>query len=169
MKLATDYIIKQGEETYYASISPCCWMYSNYGMQVKVSSDPGAYNAESHFIRWSTLYANATEQEVIAKITEFFKQGGAAIIKKAVADWAVEEKRFRAEIAELDRQQAEEDAKEHAKAKAAGYTHYIIYWIHGVGDDVQKKAFTKGEPTQTTINRLLGRSAIKTDYKIFVL
>jgi len=60
--------------------------------------------------------------------------------------------------------------KDKAKAKAKGFTHFVLATIHpSSGDDYQTGCFYPFEPTQQDILKLLKKSTVKNDYLVEAL
>ncbi|HCF4080915.1 hypothetical protein ACEP6V_21605 [Pseudomonas aeruginosa] len=148
---------------YSAEVSPCCWMYQNYGLQLKVELANGGHTfVHTHKI----LFEEATVQQATELI------GGLRICacsKCSSPAWdpstlktnrkGLCEACFIAEIrAEIEADQKEEEArlkKLDARRKAEGYTHRLDAWIHpAFSDDFQVTAWIQN-PTEESVKKFL--------------
>lgn len=167
-----DFTVNHNGVTVFASVSPCSWMYPNYGMQVQVATKKNACNAESELIKWSTPFDQSSDADVTTHIIAFMNAGGVAKLEQKVVSWAVESKKLRAEIDRAEVRAKARAAKYAAKMKAEGYTHRVLAWVHPAsGDDYQVEFFSKRQPTDAEIVKLLKnrRSQVTNDFCVEAL
>ena len=163
-----------------ASISPCSWIYDNYGLQVKVEMPRGG----NVFVRdRATRIADATQADVErlfngVRICKCKRCGKPAFDPQSVETnrGGLCEACF---VQDLDKEfqkatQAENRklARLDAKRKKEGYTHRVSAWIHpDDGDDYQMEFWLKNTPTEAQIKALLKRngSTVLDDYQIVAL
>lgn len=167
LKDYTKFKLRYKGQLVYASVSPCSWMYRGYGLQLQLSLKENGYNAESVFTNDKSFDCYGIPVEDITPKAQslavtYLQTKGLEPLQKALDFWAAAEKKWEETLKEEEAQLL----RDHAKAKAKGYTHYIIGWVHNTGDDYQVGAYTAGVPTEAQIKKLLKWSVVKTDYII---
>lgn len=161
--------------TVHVSISPCSWMYPNYGLQIQLSLAPNACNAASRFANDKTLNAYNTKGQALVEMAQacaarWLAEHGTQPLRQAEADWAEALAGFEIENARSEEKRKKKEAASIAKRKAEGYTHRFIAVIHPKsGDDYMIEAFVQGAPTDVQITKLLAKSVVKNDYRVDVL
>ena len=163
-----------------AEVSPCCWMYEGYGLQLSVSLVTGGMV----FVRdKSVQMANATIADVNRLLTPIklipCKTCGTLTFDPTTVETnrkGLCEKCFLEELeVKWQKEQAKEDQKLQAqdkKMKAKGSTHRVTAWVHpSRGDDYQVDIYWPREPKPETIEaKLKGlKSQITNDYSVVVL
>lgn len=153
----------------YSEVSPCSWMYPDYGLQIGVRLNVNYPNIATHFLFDKTLpYAKATEADARKMIKDFLDAGGMEILKAAEAKWQALQQKMVVSEAERAKKLAAEDKE----AKRKGYTHKLVAWVHPAsGDDYMVSAYAKPAPTDAMVKAMLKRrkSTVLTDYKIVEL
>lgn len=172
----TTFKVQYGGETVHCSISPCSWMYPDYGLQVQVSLDEKGVNAASEFIRDAAFkvtrenIAEALERAKVIATAWLASHDGVVVLRRKAAEWKRIDAEFAAELAKEDKAERRRIASRKSRAKSKGFTHRFVGWVHpSQGDDYQVEAFTVGEPTASQVAKLLRGSAVKTDYVVEAL
>ncbi|MCK9987743.1 MAG: hypothetical protein AzoDbin1_04215 [Azoarcus sp.] len=164
-----------------AEISPCCWMYPGYGLQVTVQMKDGG-NVIKH--RKDVIWEQATESQVI-EFTESIGVCSCSRCGKPAFDPATCDTN-RAGLCEhcflsdLDAQHKKSKAKEEQKLKRRdaakkrqGFTHRVTAWVHpeAGGDDYMVDLYCKGKPSAAQIKAELKKSGSRVldDYQILEL
>lgn len=163
-----------------ASISPCSWMYDNYGLQLSVAMHGGG-TVTVHDS--STRFASATSADVerlfdTVRICQCKRCGSPAFDPQSAKTNrnGLCETCFMQDLRkQLDKATQAENrklARLDAKRKKEGYTHRVSAWIHPEdGDDYQMEFWLKNTPTEAQIKALLKRngSTVLDDYQIVAL
>lgn len=171
--IVTVIVVTYDNREVYVEVSPCSWMYPGYGLQIKMATKPSAVNAESvfdcdksvevdEFMSQDELYKLAQRQAIA-----WLEKNGVEILDQKVLEWS----KTHAVLAERVKQTHEKEKQDYVKRMTAhvkaGYTHVLRAWIHpSRGDDYQVEACFKGKPTPKQIRATLGKSMVKTDYKL---
>lgn len=139
----------------YASVSPCCWMYPGYKMQVKINlGEREEANNRSQFINWPTPYAQCTDEEFYEHVVDFATKGGIRKLKQRNAEVDAME----AEFAKLQALHIAAERQKDAEHKAAGYTHKVIGWVHPKeGDDFSIRYYIQGKPSHDSVQSVMLR------------
>jgi hypothetical protein len=164
---------------YKADVSPCCWMYPHYGLQIGIYlQDGGKVHAHTKDVTFSEATLDNAHQ-LIAKVklcscslcgepaidpsTASTNRGGKC--EKCFIKALDEE--FKADLAKQEARLRKQDAKQ----KAKGFTHRIEAWIHPAnGDDFQISVWMVN-PTTEAIQSVLKKqkSTVLTDYQLIEL
>ena len=162
-----------------ASISPCSWMYPNYGLQIQIRIE--STGGTAYILNRSLPFAQATEDDVRAMVAsvrivhcprcqspafdpatvETNRSGlcEACFLKDLSAKYDAAKKKEAAKLARTD-----------ASMKLKGMTHRVDAWVHpsGGGDDYQMQLYVRGEPSEGLIQKELKRagSSVRTDYAV---
>lgn len=181
MSLPRDTVITApcGEHTLKATISPCSWMHSNYGLQLGVTIDELAGEAFVH--TKAVTFEQATEADALAllapvKVIACAACGGPTFdrttvdfgtnaeghchkcfMKKLNEEYAASEAAEEAELRELD-----------AQHLAEGYTHRVDAWLHPAQGDDEQVSFWMQNATDKAVKKELKAmgSQVLDDYKI---
>lgn len=162
-------------------ISPCSWMYPNYGLQVKITMAGGG---DCFFHEKDKLFADANEDDLnklfdqvrLVKCSRCGKPAFDPMVCGTNRDGLCEScfiddlnKEFQ-KVHEKERQKL---AKLDAKRKAEGFTHRVSAWIHPSqgGDDYQVEIWFKRDPPQKEITDFLRKkkSSVLDDYQVLTL
>jgi hypothetical protein len=163
-----------GEQVKFA-VSPCSWMYLNYGLQVQVWVGEHTGDAGSKFINDKTIAATELPRQnlnaiALGMIEKWLAENGTAPLHDAVRVYEEADAKFKAEEAKEQKRAEARQARQDARQKAKGYTHRVDMWIHPArGDDYQATAYVVGTPDEVVISKLLRSSRIKTDYTVVAL
>lgn len=163
-----------------AEVSPCSWMYPNYGLQISVTMSDGGGKAYVH--EKELAFGDATVGDMgrlleTIGVISCVKCGKPAFNPDTVKTNREKqcERCFMSELnAEFEKErkkQADRMVKNDAKYKKKGYTHRVDAWLHrDSGDDVQVSYYMK-DPTDDVIRAQLrkDRSIVLDDYKIVQL
>lgn len=167
----TDFAFMHDGVKVFASISPCSWMYAGHGLQVQLAVVENAVNAESEFICDKATKVVKVTPAILAKAKKnaksWVKENGVKCLQKLHDSWQKKNAAFAAEFAAEEARFARLEAARIKRMAKQGYTHRIVGWVHPAqGDDRQFEAYSVGAPSKATINKLLARSVVKTDYKV---
>ncbi len=181
-----------GETPITVSISPCSWMYANYGLQLhfKLPHDYATPNG-GHFEvlkkPWATLDEADFQSMVDAMaarlatggVTVCASCGGSAWNRAMFPSQYRDERCERCFMAELQKQfdadsqkQTAAQARKDARQKAKGFNFRVDAWVHPTsGDDKQVGCYMQAEPSKDDMAKLLKaqRSNVLTDYKVLPL
>ncbi|WP_176000295.1 hypothetical protein [Burkholderia vietnamiensis] len=163
-----------------AEVSPCSWMNSKYGFQIKVTMSDGGGNAFVH--EKELAFADATVGDMSRLLETIGVISCVKCSKPAFDPDTVrtnrEKKCERCFMGELNAEfekgrekAARRMAKNDEKYKKQGYTHRVDAWIHrDAGDDVAVSYYMK-DPTDAQIQAELrkARSVVLNDYKLVQL
>lgn len=159
-------------------ISPCSWMYPNYGLQVQVTMENNGGNV--YLLDKAVKFENATEAD-LNRLFDRVKLVKCKICGKPAFDpTAAETNRdgkcetcFVGQLRkQFEKDQKKEDqrmAKLDAKYLKKGYTHRVDAWIHpAAGEDSMVTFYTQGEPSKDLIAAQLrkARSTVLDDYTV---
>jgi hypothetical protein len=175
-----------GDLRVQVTVSPCCWMYPGYGLQVEYRTPDGAshghlQNKKLDVARNREAAKRADVEALLARLTPArCACGKATLLNPQDAGQSYDRagtcepcflKRLREEFAREDEQFQQELAREDKKRKKQGYTHRIDAWVHAGGDDQEVSWYTKGRPTDAQVKALLKRrrSRVLDDYKVVEL
>lgn len=162
------------------NVSPCSWMYQNYGLQVQINMAGGGC---IYILDKELPFEKATEDDLNRMFDQVrivaCKRCGKPAFDPSVHDTNREglcEGCFMSDLdAELEKATKKEEAqfkRLNAKYKKDGYTHRIDAWIHPKhgGDDYQASFFVKGEPSKSFIEKELAKtSRVTSDYTVVKL
>jgi hypothetical protein len=168
----TENVIDHNGEQVFFSVSPCSWMYPNYGLQVQLSLAENAVNAESEFIldkAFDAMKKPMPELEAAAKgmAEKWLAENGAAILHERVATWRARASEFDAEMQKEAKREAAAQKRRDKSHKAKGFTHRVNAWIHpDQGDDFERIAYVVGKPEKADIAKILSSSTVKDDYVV---
>lgn len=176
--------------TLAVEVSPCCWMYPGYPMQVKYLSTDGrswGYVADQ---QWAENTATREDvQQMLerhlspepcdkCRHTHLFndtdktgKEGKASGARLHTCEVCFLAK-LDAEMDQIMAAERDEVAENDRKMKRQGCTHRVTAWVHpNQGDDRQVYLYMKGEPTAAQIQAELRklRSVVLDDYTIHKL
>lgn len=168
---------KCGDHTLIATVSPCCWMHPNYGLQLKVELEGTGCQAFLH--KKALKYADATLKDALDMLAVVQVVPCKTCSKPAFDPTTIDTNRDgqceTCFMTALNAEYAKEEAKEQkklarldAKRKAEGYTHRVDAWIHPAqgGSDYQLSMWMQNPTTETIQNALKKeRSVILTDYR----
>ena len=164
------FLIEHNGTKVFCEISPCSWMYANYGLQVQLSLKENANNTESKFINDKNIICFDVPlplKEANNLATGWLGANGIKPLQNSIDAWNKAKEEFDKERIIDEAKEVKRAAKMSAKRKAEGFTHLFTGWIHpACGDDYRVEAFIKGVPTNTDIANLLKKSTVKDDYKI---
>ncbi len=161
----------EGEQVFF-SVSPCSWMYPNYGLQVGISLTQNAVNAVSEFIIDKGVEAtNRPMQELddAAKVMveKWLSENGTKILHEKAAKWKVAAAEFAAESEKENKRMAAAQKRSDARHKAKGYTHRVDACIHPAhGDDYLTSTYVVCTPDKAQIDKILRSSVVKDDYVV---
>lgn len=158
-------------KTVFVAISPCSWMYPDYGLQVRISLQPNAVNAASVFkcdksLKWSGD-SGEMSRRALAIAEDYLAENSTGEIESVVAKWDAYQEEFRVkQIEERERERSEE-----LDMRRRGFTHKTDLWIHpeNGGSDHSVRLYTTGEPTKAQIQKELRGSIVKDDYRTSIL
>ena len=163
--------------TVEVEVSPCSWMYANYGFQFGYKANDGSSAAYCN--RNGLTCEDATPADVQAMLDALTvgacdKCGRPHLVNPdSNRGETCEECFVTAIIAELKMEQAKEDkrkAAEDAKMKVKGYRYKTVAWVHpsAGGDDYQVVMYTVKRPLKAEVQAMLKkkRSSILDDYNI---
>lgn len=164
-----------------ASISPCSWMYDNYGLQLSVAMQGGGGTVTVH--DRSTRFASATSADAerlfdMVRICKCKRCGSPAFdpqSAKTNRNGLCEHcfmQDLRKQFEKATQAESRKLARPDAKHKKEGCTHRVSAWIHPEdGDDYQMEFWLKNAPTEAQIKALLKRngSTVLDDYQIVAL
>lgn len=161
-------------------VSPCSWMYPNYGLQVEIVIEGGG---KAYLIDKTVMFASASEADLnrlFDKVEivpckhcgkpafdpssiDTNRQGSceACFLKELQKEFDKETAKAQKKLAALD-----------AKRRAEGFTHRVEAWIHPEqGEDRQLSIWFKGNPTPESIKKELvkAHSVVFDDYSIVKL
>lgn len=156
-----------------AKVSPCSWMYPNYGLQIEVSMVGGG---KAYVLEKKTDFDHATQADMqrlfdAVRLCECKRCSKPAFDPKSVKTnrKGVCEGCF---LAALEKQYARDLAKEakllegvRKQLKSKGYTHHIQAWIHPEdGSDYQVDFGGKGKVSDKQIqNTLRAKGSVVVD------
>jgi hypothetical protein len=137
--------------TLYYGISPCSWMYSYYGLQIRVSLSASSCNRESIFLnnkasRWSK--AKDMDAAAVTLLEENLSPDFLLRLQAAVSSWqedcASYDKAHQIAVTEFEARCAQ--------AKEDGY----VYHTRGIGHPVASSDYTfdffsRAKPTQALV------------------
>ena len=169
----TNFVISHSGRDVFCEISPCSWMYKDYGLQVKLSVVKNGCNAESVFAHDKSIkitdktprdeMIESSKKVALNKLNEVGIEDLVAQAQK----WAVAKADWDIQWAKDEEARQKREAKEIAKYKAKGFTHKFTGWIHPAkGDDRMVGAYCVGVPSDAEIIKLLRGCELKTDFKI---
>ncbi len=165
--------IEHNAEKVFFSVSPCSWMYPNYGLQVQVSLSENAVNAASEFIldkAFDAMNKPLQDLDAAAKVMveKWLSENGTTILHDKAAKWKVASAEFAREIADENERIAAQQKKDDKTRKAKGYTHRLDACIHPKhgGDDYLTTTYFVGAPTEAQIAKILRSSEVKNDYAV---
>jgi hypothetical protein len=156
----------------FFSVSPCSWMYPNYGLQVQLSLAENAVNAESEFIldkAFDAMKKPMPELEAVAKdmAEKWLSENGTAILHDNVTSWRARAAEFKAEMEKDAKRDLAAQKRRDKSHKAKGFTHRVNAWIHpDQGDDFERIAYVVGKPEKADIAKILSSSTVKDDYVV---
>lgn len=165
---------------YTAEVSPCCWMYPGYGLQLSVSIESGGnvlvHDKSIPFSEATIEQARAMAEKVrVCKCsccdrpafdpstaqTNRNGQCKKCFMDNLNAEFAAEQKKIDDKLKRKDK-----------SMKAKGFTHRVEAWVHPFhgGDDYQVSIWMQN-PTAQMIRGELKRqgSSVLTDYTVIVL
>jgi len=157
-------------------VSPCSWMYANYGFQFGYTAADGSSWGFCH--RRGLPCEDATRDDVQAMLDalplgECDRCGQPHLVNPDGNRGTTCERCFITALnAEMEALQAEEDAeeaREDAKARAGGFRYKVCAWVHPPrGDDHLIVWYSKSRPTKAEVVAELckRRSRVETDYSI---
>ncbi len=157
-------------------VSPCCWMYANYPLQVTYQSADERSVGACRSKRLSQ--ADASREDVQGMLERGLTLGACVACGKphlVNPDSNRGENcntcftaRITAEYDQAAAKERDKQAKRDAKMKAKGFTHKVIAWVHGGGDDKQVEMYTQGAPSAADIKTRLRKlgSRILNDYTV---
>lgn len=170
-----------GGVTLRAEVSPCCWMYSGYCLQLSIDLENGG---RAIIQNKSIKYEEATEQDALALCQKIrvipCKCCGKPAFDSSSIDTNREDKceacwmeEWEAGWAKLQKEEATKLLRRDKRHLKLGYTHRITAWIHPAagGDDYQIDAYSQGEPSKASIKAMLRKrgSRVLDDYQVFSL
>lgn len=170
--VSTEFSILYAGRRVYVKLSPCSWMYSNYGMQLEFSLQQKAPDVASVFFVFKQHDVEAMPRDQTMKLA-----------KKEARNW-IDKMQNRQQLVDAEAKYAKYlmfadkiHAKREAKAmayiammKLKGFTHKTICVIHSnSGDDSVREIFTKGKPGLGLIHKYMKNSAVKNSFKTFEL
>lgn len=170
-KLTKDFRITKNGVT--AEISPCSFMYPNYGLQLQIrlvaTGQTACLNIKKPIAKCTEedankLFGDAFPLETCGCGKPRFKKELAGNRAEQCEDCFVD-----ALSAEYERGKKKEAAKVARKDKsmlAKGYTHKVVAWIHPAGDDYQVDIYFGSKPTDAEIQAHIKkqRSQVLDDY-----
>jgi len=162
-----------------ATISPCSWMYPNYGLQVELRIE--ATGGTAHLLNRSLPFAEATEADFNAMVAQArivpcprcqspaFDPTTAGTNRNGLCETCFLAD-LKAESAAARVREEESLRKMDTKMRRKGMTHCVDAWIHpsAGGDDYQMQLYVRGEPSEGLIQKELKRagSSVRTDYAV---
>jgi hypothetical protein len=163
-----------GEQVFF-SVSPCSWMYANYGLQVQLSLTENAVNAESEFILDKTFEAMKKPMQELDSAAKdvaekWLAENGTALLHERVTTWRARAAEFEAKMQKDAKREAAAQKRSDKSHKAKGFTHRVNAWIHRAqGDDFERVAYVIGDPGKAEIAKIIRSSTVKDDYVVTVL
>lgn len=152
------------------SVSPCSWLYQNYGLQIQYTSPRscGYLNNKTKTIK------NATREDVQALLDSLTPEPCKVCKHQHLFNHHSNRKhtcevcfltKLNAEFDQLDAQDHQEQITQDSKMRLQGATHRVSAWVHPPhGDDCQIDMYFTGEPNPATIKReLRKRKSRRTD------
>lgn len=160
-----------------ASISPCSWMYHNYGLQVLIEMRGGGHVI---VLDRATRFENATPADVerlfnTVHICQCKRCGNPAFDPRSVETnrsglcEACFMQDLKKDIEKATRAEADKLARLDAERKKSGFTHRVSAWIHpDDGSDIHIERWFKSAPTEAQVKALLKRegSTVLDDYQV---
>lgn len=157
-------------------VSPCSWMYANYGFQFQYRATDGS--SWGHLLRKDLTCETATRDDVQVMLDALplgkcDRCGQPHLVNKDGNRGETCEACFvtaiNAKLEAIQAEQKAEDEAEDAKAKADGFRYKAVAWVHPPqGDDYQIMWYSKTKPTKAGVVGELRkrRSQIETDFRI---
>jgi hypothetical protein len=160
------------------TIDPCSWMYPHYGLQVTGFLETTHETIHPHLTRGS--WENFTELDFENLCGTFYMDTPCACGNPRLRSNLAETNRgelceicfltkLNDEWEEATKKEKEEMELQDADMKEKGYTHKIVAWIHGGGDDKCVDVYFTGCPAKKDIEKVLEDSIVKNDYKLYAL
>ena len=156
-----------------AAVSPCSWMYPNYGLQVHVKL---LSTGQMHYVLRNDLpYEKATEadcEDICAKITFATCACGKPYIrgeepndrsKQRTVCEACRVAPILADIAKIEAKEKKREERADARQKAKGMKYKTVMWVHAGGDDYALVMYTSYKPTDEEIKKALKRRGSRVD------
>lgn len=170
--------------SFTAQLSPCSWMYPEDGVQMQVTLQP---NGGHEYIRIPRTFSACSEAEAESTVAAFRAKllaGGLSpcpscgsltwsreVFPSSLRDERCEACFLTALTAtaslEADLQRVIEDVDSYLKSQA-GFSHAIVGWVHGKGDDQRVAIFLKCVPTREIGERLMREAGctVGTDFQV---
>lgn len=155
-------------------ISPCSWMYPNYGLQIQLSLGIQP-NAGSEFVCEKDVTCVGVPIDRLTEMAEaqalrWLKANGTAPLVAKAQAWVDALAQFRKDDAVFQDREKKRLAAERTRMQKKGYTHCLEGFIHpSSGDDRFFRCYSVGEPTQADIAKVLKASQVKTDFRVYSL
>ena len=171
-------------------ISPCSWMYPNYGLQLKVNGDSDAGRFNNFYLHIDAAFKSCTEddmQRLIKSIHLIPCRNEGCKSKMYMSEYMANNSLFdtvnnivrtcdscnaaglKAMTESFEAEQKADDIAQLKREKKKGFTHVLDFFIHHkTGSDKQYRAFLKGAPSQEEIKAYLRKkgSVVDTDFKV---
>jgi hypothetical protein len=155
-------------------ISPCSWMYPNYGLQIQLSlgNQP---NCGSEFVCEKGVTAVGVPMDKLTEMAEaqahrWLKANGTAPLVAAAKRWSDAQAEFERDSVDDEKREKRRLASERSRMKKKGYTHCMEGYVHPKsGDDRFFRCYSVGEPTKDDIAKTLRASQVKDDYRVYAL
>lgn len=160
--------LQHAGQTVYINVSPCSWMYLDYGLQFSLSLRENAPNCACEFVLHKEKAGmHKDDMPTFARVfaQAWLEANGLSKLEAAI----VRTDAMKAQFAKAADVEAARRTKLIQQYKAKGYTHHFMGVVHRNGDDKVVEAFTMGVPDAASIAKLLRGSKIKTDYKVSAL
>lgn len=165
-----------------ASISPCSWMYPNYGLQIQIRIE--STGGTAYILNRSLPFAQATEDDVRAMVASVrivhcprcqspaFDPATVETNRSGLCE-ACSLKDLSAKYDAAKKKEAAKLARTDASMKLKGMTHRVDAWVHPSGgdDDYQISLYVSEKPTKAMIRTELRRcnSSVLDDCVVFPL
>lgn len=161
-----------------ADISPCSWMYPDYGLQLSITMEGGG---RAYVLNKNLTFETASEKDALAmcqlvKIVPCKCCGKPAFEPKSVQtnrETKCEEcfmAKWTKEVEELQKKEAASLLRRDKKHLKLGYTHRVTASIHPAagGDDYLVDFYVQGKPTKASIQAMIKKrgSVVLDDYSV---
>lgn len=169
----------EGTATLSCEISPCCFMYPNYGLQIGVSLN-GSREAIKHGKVSMTSATGADVQALFdsVKLIECGECKGPAFDPATISTNArglcpacmekVSSAEFEEEMKLIEERERVATSRRHAHARARGFTHEVIAWLHPESGDDEAVIFHTKTDAKDEIEKILRKhgSVVTSDFTV---
>jgi len=168
-----------GESRLSATISPCSFMYPNYGLQLQITLEGGGV---CYLLNKQVLAVNATEADVDAMLAHVKLKPCSRCGEPAFDPASIDTNRadlcefcfmkMNAKYAKASEAEAKKVARKDISMKNSGYTHRVDAWVHPEsGSDSMVTMYYGDAPTKSSIESQLKKqgSCVLDDYTVVPL